>query len=112
MHPDPEISLAAGALDQVLWGMMLERVRRMLADRPRLSAEHQSVTSAAETVAYVTLEEAQRLMADLRALLESYRERQEDHSLRPENGIPLEILVFTYPLDLGGPHHASDSESK
>jgi DNA-binding transcriptional ArsR family regulator len=102
VHPDPETSLAAGALDRVLWGMMLERVRRMLADRARLSAEHQSVTSAAETVAYVTIEEAQRLKDDLWALLDSYRERREVPSLRPDDSIPLEMLLFTFPLDLAG----------
>ncbi len=104
VHKDPETSLAAGALDQVLWGMMLDRVRGMLAARPRLSAEHQSVTSAAETVAYVTLEEAQSLRADLWALLGRYRDRLEDHGLRPENAIALEMLLFTYPLGLGGDH--------
>jgi DNA-binding transcriptional ArsR family regulator len=112
VHEDPETSLAAGALDQVLWGMMLDRVRKMLAARPRLSAEHQSVTSAAETVAYVTLEEAQRLKTDLWALLSTYRDRLEDHGLRPGNAIPLEMLLFTYPLDLAGPGNASDPEGE
>ncbi len=102
--------MAAGALDQVLWGMMLERVRRMLAARPRLSAEQQSVTSAAETVAYVTLEEAQQLKAELWALLGSYRDRQEDHRLRPENAIPLEMLLFTFPVEIGGPYRADVAE--
>lgn len=111
VHPDPETSLAAGALDRVLWGMMLDRVRRMLADRPRLSAEHQSVTSAAETVAYVTIEEAQRLKNDLWALLDSYRERREVHSLRPAGCIPLELLLFTFPLDLGGESHSGPAEN-
>lgn len=107
LHPDPETSLAAGALDQVLSGMMLDHVRRVLADQPRLSAEQLSVTGVAEAVAYVTVEEAQRLKTDLWALINSYRERQEDHRLRPENSIPLEMLVFTYPLELGEPDRAA-----
>lgn len=110
VHPDPETSLAAGALDRVLWGMMLERVRRMLADRARFSAEHQSVTSSAEAVAYVTIEEAHRLKNDLWALISSYRERQEVPSLRPSDCIPLEVLLFTFPLDLAGDSHAGLAE--
>jgi predicted ArsR family transcriptional regulator len=106
VHENPETSLAAGALDQVLWGMMLDQVRKMLAARPRLSEEHQSVTSAAETVAYVTLEEAQRLKTELWAILGSYRDRLEDHGLRPENAIPLEMLLFTYPLDFAEANNA------
>lgn len=110
VHPDPETSLAAGELDRALWGMMLDRVRRMLADRPRMSAEHQSVTSAGESVAYVTVEEAQRLKNDLRALLDSYRERAEVPGLRPAGCIPLEMLLFTFPLDLGGASHSGSTE--
>ncbi|HET9894543.1 MAG TPA: helix-turn-helix domain-containing protein [Streptosporangiaceae bacterium] len=101
VHPDPETSLAAGALDQLLWPMMLERIRTMLANRTRFSAEHQSVTSAAETVAYVTIEEAQRLKKDLWTLIDSYRERQESPGRRPPDSIPLELLVFTFPLNAG-----------
>ena len=112
VHENPETSLAAGVLDQVLWGMMLDRVRAMLAARPRLSPEHQSVTSAAETVAYVTLEEARRLKTDLWALLGSYRDRQADRELRPADAIPLEMLLFTFPLDLEEPGHADVQEGE
>jgi DNA-binding transcriptional ArsR family regulator len=101
VHADPETSLAAGTLDRLLWGTMLERARAMLAARPRMSPEQQSVTSAAETVAYVTAEEARRLKDDLWALLGSYRERAEQPSLRPGGSIPLEMLLFTFPLQLG-----------
>jgi DNA-binding transcriptional ArsR family regulator len=110
VHQDPETSLAAGALDRALWGLMLERARRMLAGRARLSAEHQLVTSAAEAVAYVTIEEAQRLKNDLWALLDSYRERQEVPSVRPTDSIPLEMLLFTFPLDLSGDSHSGPAE--
>jgi DNA-binding transcriptional ArsR family regulator len=112
VHSDPETSLAAGALDRLVWGTMLERARTMLADRPRMSSEQQSVTSAAETVAYVTADEARALKEDLWAVLGRYRERAEVPGLRPPGSIPLEMLLFTFPLELGGANHAGPVEGQ
>jgi len=96
---DPQTSLAAGALSDLVWGRLLDRVRTVLASRPRLSAEWQAITSAAETVAYVTQEEAEQFKAEMWALIGRYQNRLENPSLRPPGSQPLEILLFTYPLD-------------
>jgi DNA-binding transcriptional ArsR family regulator len=96
---DPQTSLAAGALSELVWGRLLDRARAVLAGRPRFSAEWQAITSAAETVAYVTPEEAQRFTSDMWALIGRYQNRLEDPSLRPAGSLPLEILLVTYPLD-------------
>ncbi len=100
---DPQTSLAAGALSDLVWGRLLDRVRAVLASRPRLSAEWQAITSAAETVAYVTQEEAEQFRAEMWALIGRYQNRLEDPSLRPPGSQPLEILLFTYPLDAAIP---------
>jgi hypothetical protein len=75
----------------------------VLASRPRLSAEWQAITSAAETVAYVTPAEAEQFRADLWALLGRYMDRLEDPSLRPAGCLPVEVLLFSYPLDAVAP---------
>lgn len=100
---DPQTSLAAGALSDLVWGRLLDRVRAVLASRPRLPAEWQAITSAAETVAYVTQEEAEQFRAEMWALIGRYQNRLEDPSLRPPGSQPLEILLFTYPLDAAIP---------
>jgi DNA-binding transcriptional ArsR family regulator len=100
---DPQTSLAAGALSDLVWGRLLDRARAVLASRPRLSAEWQAITSAAETVAYVTPEEAERFGAEMWALIGRYQDRLEDPSLRPAGSLPVEILLFTYPLDAASP---------
>ena len=71
----------------------------VLASRPRFSAEWQAITSAAETVAYVTPAEAEQFQAELWELIGRYPDRLEDPSLRPAGSLPLEILLVTYPLD-------------
>jgi hypothetical protein len=47
----------------------------------------------------VTQEEAADFTPDLRAPISRYRDRAEDPDARPPQSIPLEVLVFTYPLD-------------
>jgi DNA-binding transcriptional ArsR family regulator len=96
---DPQTSLAAGALSDLVWGRLLDRARAVLASRPRLSAEWQAITSAAETVAYVTPEEAEQFKAEMWDLIGRYASRLEDPSRRPPGSLPLEILLVTYPLD-------------
>jgi DNA-binding transcriptional ArsR family regulator len=96
---DPETSLAAAALSDLVWGRMLDRTRRVLASRPHLSADRQAITSAAQTVAYVTQEEAAQFKAELWELIDRYRDRADDPSRRPAGSLPLEVLLFTYPLD-------------
>ncbi len=96
---DQRTSLAAQALSDLVWGRYLERARTALARRPQLSADRQAITSAAQTVAYVTQQEADRFGADLLGLLGRYQDRLADPSLRPEGSLPLEILMFSYPLD-------------
>jgi DNA-binding transcriptional ArsR family regulator len=96
---DTQARLAADALSGVLWGRYLDRARAALARRPVLSPEQEAVTSATQTVAFVTRSEAEQFLADLQALAGRYQDRLADQSLRPADAVPLELLLFTYPLD-------------
>ena len=96
---DPQTSLAAGALSDLVWGRLLDRARAVLAARPRMSAGWQAITSAAQTVAYVTPAEAEQFTAELWALLSRYQDRLEDPSRRPPGSLPLEIVLVAYPRD-------------
>jgi DNA-binding transcriptional ArsR family regulator len=96
---DPPAALAAEALSDLVWTRVLDRVRTVLASRPQRSAEQQAMTSAAETVAYLTPAEAKRFTAEMWALIGRYQDRLEDPSLRPPDSVPLEVVLFAYPLD-------------
>lgn len=97
---DPQAALAADVLSGVLWGRYLDRARAALARRPVLTAEQEAISSAAQTVAYVTQAEAEEFTAELQALIGRYQDRLADQSLRPADGVPLELLLFTYPRDI------------
>lgn len=96
---DARAGLAADALSRVVWGRYLDRARVALARRPVLAAEQEALTSAAQTVAYVTQQEAEQFIAELHAVIGRYQNRLADRSLRPADAVPLELLLFTYPLD-------------
>jgi DNA-binding transcriptional ArsR family regulator len=96
---DAQAGLAADALSSLVWGRYLDRARVALARRPVLTAEQEALTSAAQTVAYVTRSEAGQFMSELQALIGRHQNRLADQSLRPPDAVPLELLLFTYPLD-------------
>jgi DNA-binding transcriptional ArsR family regulator len=100
---DPQTSLAAGALSDLVWGRLLARARTVLAARPRMSAGWQAITSAAETVAYVTPAEAEQFTAEMWGLISRYQDRLEDPSARPPGSLPLEIVLVAYPRDAATP---------
>ena len=96
---DAQAGLAADALSNVVWGRYLDRARAALARRPVLAPEQEALTSAAQTVAFVTRQEAAEFLSELQALIGRYQHRLADQSLRPSGAVPLELLLFTYPLD-------------
>src|ERR1022692_4820111 len=85
---DAQAGLAADALSSVVWGRYLDRARAALARRPALAAEQEALTSAAQTVAYVTRSEAGQFMSELQALIGRYQNRLADQSLRPADAVP------------------------
>ncbi|MFB7456893.1 winged helix-turn-helix domain-containing protein [Streptomyces sp. NPDC056188] len=96
---DPAGAIAAAALSAVLWDSWLERIRKIGAMRYAFPEHWNKITSAAESVFYLTPEEAETFKAELTALLFRYRERLEDPSLRPEGAVAMELIQFTFPAD-------------
>ena len=75
----------------------------MLASRPSYPADWEAISGATESVAYVTQEEARQLIAELDAVIGRYQDRFANPGRRPADSLPLEILLFTYPLDAARP---------
>src|SRR5207249_388877 len=74
---DPELSDASEALAHLLWQTWLNRAGTVNARRHRFSGAWLQVTDGTENVAYVTPQEARQLNADLREVLDRYRDRLE-----------------------------------
>jgi DNA-binding transcriptional ArsR family regulator len=100
---DAEMAHASEALAHLLWETWLSRAATVNARRSRFEEPWQQVTSGSENVAYVTPDEARQWNADLREVLDRYRDRLENPSRRPSGSLPVELLLFTYPLDAAKP---------
>jgi DNA-binding transcriptional ArsR family regulator len=103
VHDDPETAHAAGALTRLLEETWFNRARVGLAARARYPRAWQEATGSSESVAYLTPEEAQQLSADIFELLTRYRDRLEDPRRRPGGSLPIEYLLFSFPLPTAVP---------
>ncbi|MFI9599291.1 ArsR/SmtB family transcription factor [Streptomyces sp. NPDC052043] len=95
----PEGAIAAAALSAMVWDSWLDRIRKIGAMRHAFPEHWTKITNAAETVFYLTPEEAESLKEELTALTFRYRERLDCPSLRPEGAVAMELIQFTFPAD-------------
>jgi DNA-binding transcriptional ArsR family regulator len=98
---DPAAEIAANALSRIVHERWLDRYRGWLESRASFPRAWRDAANDSEYVFYVTPAELKALnqeMLDL--LLPKYRERLTDPAQRPPGSAPVEMLVFTFPVEL------------
>jgi predicted transcriptional regulator len=93
---DPEAALAADALSQVWLERWVERARRAFAGAPAPGWQHARVWQRGGR--YLTPEEARQVNREVQQILDRYRDRESDPSLRPAGALPIEYAFFTFPI--------------
>jgi predicted transcriptional regulator len=112
---DPQITLAAQALDQVWLDRSLARARRSMTSRTSWPESLDDAMGGSTSRSYLTPQEAREIYAELQKTFErlltsdSLLERK-DPGLRPPDALPMEFLLLGYPiLDLPPlPDHDDD----
>ena len=100
-HDDPETQVAAIALSRMLRERQLARYWNWLGASASYPRRWREAALNSEYVAYLTVGELEQLSQDLITLLRSrYPERFSDPSKRPTGAVPVEMLMFSYPLEL------------
>lgn len=100
-NEDPEAAIASSALAQLFRERELQRYRTWLDTKGNYPKEWRRATGDIEFVFYLTPDELDALRDELlEFLLPRCQERLKDPSLRPPGSVPVEMLVFTYPLSL------------
>jgi predicted ArsR family transcriptional regulator len=102
VHDDPEATLAARALDRALRQRSIERLQRFYELRASYPRRWQEVTGASEFMLHVSPEELRALDEEITAILQRYRPRIADPELRPADSLPIELLLFAYPVRAPG----------
>jgi DNA-binding transcriptional ArsR family regulator len=113
-HDDPEAQIATRALLRLTRERYLDRLRTWMEASPTYPREWQDAAGHNEHVFFMTAEELKQLNDELtELLLPRFRERLTDPSKRPAGSVPVEMLLFSYPLRLpvdGGQPAGPDAE--
>ena len=101
-HPDdPETAIAASALVRLIRERQLDRYRDWRETQATYPREWRDAASDSEFVFYLTAQELDDLNKELLALLRPrVLERLTDPSQRPAGSVPVEMLIFSYPMEL------------
>lgn len=101
VHVDPAAEIAAGALTRMVRERQLQRYQSWLESRPSYPQRWREVAGDGAFLFYVTPDELEALTEELVELLvPRYRERITDPASRPAGSVPVEMLLFTYPIGL------------
>jgi hypothetical protein len=98
VHDDQELRLAARGLDRLLRKRYFDRLQTFYDTRSEYPVRWQEVTGGSQYVLYVTPDELREVDAEVTAIFERYRARVSDEALRPADSVPIEVLLFAYPV--------------
>jgi hypothetical protein len=98
VHADAETRIAARALAQTLRERYLARLQAYYELRSSYPDRWQEVTGESEFMLYVTPEELRAVDEEVTAILNRFRSRIGDRELRPAGSLPIEVLLFAYPV--------------
>jgi DNA-binding MarR family transcriptional regulator len=96
---DAESEIAVAALLRIVRERQLNRYQTWLETKSTYPQRWRAASSESEFLFYLTVDELDQLNAELTALLlPRMRERLADPSTRPPGAVPVELLMFSYPI--------------
>jgi DNA-binding transcriptional ArsR family regulator len=99
-HDDAESEIAANALLHLLRERQLGRYQHWLETKASYPRIWRDAANDSEYLFYLTVEELNQLNHDLATLLiPRFSERIADPSTRPAGSVPVELLLFSYPIE-------------
>jgi len=101
VHDDPETDIAANTLTSLFHERQIARYRTWQETKATYPREWRKAATSSEYVFYLTAEETDELTEELHQLLQArfLDERLTDPSKRPPGSVPVELLLFAYPLE-------------
>jgi DNA-binding transcriptional ArsR family regulator len=106
---DPAAEIAAGTLSRLVRERQLGRYWRWAETRGTYPWAWRDASTDSEYLFYLTADELKALNRELHDLLmPRFRDRLADPAVRPAGSVPVELLLFSYPLQL--PATEGDSE--
>jgi Helix-turn-helix domain len=98
LHEDPDTAVAARGLDRMLRERYFERLAAFYESRSGYPLAWQETTGGSQALLHVTPEELKAIDEQIMAVLDPYRDRGADPAKRPADSLPIEVLLFAYPV--------------
>ncbi len=98
VNDDPETSIAAKSLERLVFDRAMARLQAFYATKSSFPVEWQGAADSTEAVIFVTPEELTAFNVQCLALLHKFHDRIGDAALRPPDSLPVEVLMFSFPL--------------
>ena len=95
---DPAEQTVARALGDVMREDWLRHIRNYYENADRYPADVRAVSAAGEIILFATRDELEDVQRKIAALLEPFKDRIADSTLRPPGFPPFEMIVFAHPL--------------
>ena len=106
---DPEVEIAAATLGRLVTDRQIARFQAWTRSRGSYPRAWRSAAGTSEWVLYLTPDELKQLNDELaEVLITRFRERFADPSKRPPGVLPVEYLLFSYPIAVPGADPGSD----
>jgi DNA-binding transcriptional ArsR family regulator len=111
-HDDPETEIAAGVLTRMVRERQLDRYRTWVETKGTYPRPWRDAADESEYLFYLTPGELKELSQELSGLLTArFQERLTDPAQRPAGSVPVEMLLFSFPLRLPAAESGSEPDS-
>jgi hypothetical protein len=102
INEDPETSVAAKSLERMVFDRALGRLAGYMATKASYPKVWQEASQNTEMILWATPAELEQTTNEILSIFNRFRDRITVESARPEGSLPVEALMFTYPVRLPG----------
>ncbi|HUZ40696.1 MAG TPA: helix-turn-helix domain-containing protein [Acidimicrobiales bacterium] len=95
---DAETSIAAKSLEQMVFERAMSRLASYINTKSSFPKVWQEASQNVETILWVTPAELEAVTHEILAIFNRFLDRISDASLRTKGSLPVEALMFTYPV--------------
>jgi DNA-binding transcriptional ArsR family regulator len=97
---DAETSVAAKSLERMVFDRAMSRLASYIDTKSNFPKDWQEASQNVETILWVTPAELDAVTQEVLAIFNRFHDRISDVSLRSQGSLPVEALMFTYPVRL------------
>lgn len=100
VNDDPEMTVAAKTLEKMMIDRAFARLQNFYNTRSSYPTQWQENSGSYENILHITVEELKAVEEECSAIFLRFRDRLADPALRPPNSLPVEFLLFGFPMRL------------